>query len=281
MGAANPRGPALRRYTVGIRGLPRELEGLRLAHLSDTHLGLPFSARRITRAVRLALSRRPDLFVLTGDYITTGCAHIERAAELLAPLAGRESGAKGALAVLGNHDHYGDAARMRAALERVGIRVIDNGRAFMDERGGWRENPGGAALCFAGLADLEEDRPDPAAALGDVPADMPRVLLCHHPDTLELPALAAHRIDLALCGHTHGGQVSLPFLGAPIIPSRYGQKYRGGMVESPVGPAIVSRGVGMSLLPIRWNVPPEVVEVRLERRPPIPPPAGEVSRVFE
>jgi hypothetical protein len=278
--AVEPADLVLRRYTVPIRGLSPALAGLRILHLSDTHLGPGVPESLIRRAVRLALERRPDLVVLTGDYIRDGTSCIDRAADLFAPLAGPGGARLGALAVLGNHDHHGDAARMRSALERVGVRVVDNDRHFLDARTmSWttnpplhaRDEPRSAAmnpvvpgmLCVAGLGDLDEGVIDTASAFAGVPGDTPRVLLCHQPDTVEHPRVRRLRIDLALCGHTHGGQVSLPIVGAPIVPSRFGDRYVGGLARGPGGAVVISRGIGTSLLPVRWNVPPEVVEVTL------------------
>ncbi|MBL8746441.1 MAG: metallophosphoesterase [Phycisphaerae bacterium] len=260
----DPGAVVLRRYGVRIRGLPVEFDGLRIVQVSDTHLGPAVSATHIRGAVGLALRRRPDVVVLTGDYIEAGNLYIEQAAEIFAPLVGRGGARLGVLGVLGNHDFFGDAGLMRSALERVGVRMIDHSRLFLDAADGtWKESAPERALCFAGLGDLDEDRTDVAAAFGGVARDVPRILLCHQPDTVELPEVRRERIDLVFCGHTHGGQVALPLIGAPVIPSRYGQKYAGGLVKGPTGPVVVSRGVGMSVLPVRWNVPPEVVEVRL------------------
>jgi predicted MPP superfamily phosphohydrolase len=90
-------------------------------------------------------------------------------------------------------------------------------------------------------------------------------LLSHNPDVAEDPILLASRlrVDLMISGHTHGGQVRLPLLGTPIVPSRFGSRYAGGFVKGPAFPVIISRGIGMSLLPVRWNVAPEIVEIEL------------------
>lgn len=278
----DPRDLVIRRYTVPIRGLPSAFDGLRIVQVSDTHLGPAVSAAHVRRAVQLALRQNPDLVVLTGDYIEAGNSYIQQAAELFAPLTARGGPRLGVLGVLGNHDYYGDASMLRSALERIGIRMIDNDRTFLIARTmSWSTEPpphardespspvvvGAGALCFAGLGDLDEDAADTRRAFRHVPSSTPRILLCHQPDTVELSHMRRERIDLALCGHTHGGQIALPFIGAPVVPSQFGQKYVGGLVRGPGGPVIVSRGVGMSILPVRWNVPPEVVVVTLRAAP--------------
>ena len=174
------------------------------------------------------------------------------------------------LGTLGNHDWYADGKRMSAALTAIGVRMIDDDRVFLDAATRTISSTPPAdpasALCFAGLSDLWTAVPNPKAALDGVPPEMPRILLSHHPDCAELPALAlssGRRVDLMLSGHTHGGQVALPLIGRPIVPSEFRQRYAHGLVQGPAFPVIISAGIGMSLIPIRLGVPPEVVEVEL------------------
>lgn len=265
----DPWAIAVRRYAVAVRDLPEDLGGLRIVQVSDTHLGPRVPAWFVERAVGIALGLRPDVVALTGDYIHNGRAYIAMAVELFRPLT--ESGMP-VVGVLGNHDWYGDGPEVRAAMEGIGIAMIDNGRVFLDARTRRisRGVPDGPALCIAGLGDLLEDVVDADAALAGVPEGMARVVLAHNPDTAEEPVVGGaegwrHRVDLMLSGHTHGGQVRVPGFGTPIVPSRYGQKYAGGLVEGPWCRVVVSRGLGMSILPVRWGVPPEIVEVTLIR----------------
>jgi predicted MPP superfamily phosphohydrolase len=256
----------VRRYTVPIAELPPGLDGLRRAQLSDTHLGPRVPAAFLRRAVKTALELKPDIFLLTGDYIMSGAMRIGPAAEIFRPLVAT---AKPVIGVLGNHDWYGNGPAMSAALTAVGVRMIDNTRVFFDAcsrtiTGG----PGPACVCIAGVGDYLTDKVDVHAAIGNLPPELPRLLLSHNPDVAELPVFlgpGSPRVDLMISGHTHGGQVVLPFIGAPLVPSRYGQKYLGGVVEGPAFPVLISRGVGMSILPLRFGVPPEVVEITLTR----------------
>jgi len=252
------------RTTVTIGGLPPELDRLRIAHLSDWHVGSRVPLELLERATALALELEPDLIALTGDYIHARTGQLAAAERVLAPLTAPGTSTFGAVGVLGNHDFYDEPGAVRAMLAGLGVRMLDNRRAFL-RRDGWTDDPRDA-LCVAGLADKWMDTPRPSETLSGVPASTPRVVLAHQPDTAELPSCAgpaAPRIDLMLCGHTHGGQVRLPLIGTPVVPSDYGQKYAGGLVRGPRCPVLVSRGIGMSVLPVRWGVPPEIGLVTL------------------
>lgn len=257
------------RYTVPIADLPASLDGFRLVQLTDTHLGPRIPAKFVRDAVELARSLKPDMFLLTGDYVHMGTTYIAPAAELFRPLTERRPGLVGTVGVLGNHDYYADARMVNDALEEVGVRMLTNSRVFLDP--GSRELAPiartGEMLCIAGVDDDMEGRVDIAAAYRDVPRSMPRILLSHNPDVAENGLLATldGRTDLMISGHTHGGQVRLPFIGSPGIPSRNGQKYAYGVIKGPSCPVLVSAGIGMSLIPVRVGVPPEVVEITLTR----------------
>ncbi len=264
-----PWGLRITRVRVAVAGLPAALDGLRIAQVSDTHLGPHVPAWAVRAAVDLTLSLRADLVALTGDYVHRANASVDEAAALFAPLV-TAPGCAGVVGVLGNHDWYGDGHRVRAALSRAGVRMIDNDRIFLDARTRTLTGaePAGESLCIAGVGDLDMDRIDTGRALGGVRDSTPRVLLSHNPDVAELEALtdpAAPRVDVMLCGHTHGGQVRLPLVGALWAPSKFGNKYTGGVARAPRCAVVTSRGVGMSILPVRFNCPPEIVEITLTR----------------
>ena len=258
----------LRRYTVPVPHLPRELEGLRIVQISDTHFGPRMPAEFLSQAVEESLALKPDVIALTGDYILTGARYINGATEIFKPLV-REGGPV-VIGVLGNHDWYGDGPRMSRSLAEIGVAMIDNRRVFLDAatRKLVRDCPA-SGVCFAGLGDLYNDKIDAKSATGGVPEEMTRVVLAHNPDTAEHPQVKQRvggRTDLMLSGHTHGGQIAFPIIGAPIHPGRYGQKYIGGLVQGPACPVVISRGVGMQILPVRIGVPPEIVEITLVRK---------------
>ncbi|MEC9373622.1 MAG: metallophosphoesterase [Planctomycetota bacterium] len=256
-----------RNYEHPIENLPRSLEGLRIVLIADTHLGPSISASFIRGAIDQALALKPDLALLLGDYVHFSTRYIEPSAELFRPVVERVP--LGAIGVLGNHDWYANGPLMSRALTNVGVRMIDNDRLFLRADRTVSKTPSPESLCIAGVGDQDSDTIGLDAALGDVAPETPRLLLAHNPDTAEDPRLipngivAPPRIDLMLSGHTHGGQVRIPFLGTPVLPSNYGQKYSGGLVRGPSCPVLVSRGVGMSIIPVRFGVPPEIVLLTL------------------
>ncbi|MBI4559962.1 MAG: metallophosphoesterase [Candidatus Hydrogenedentes bacterium] len=248
----------IRRYDLPIAQLPSVLDGLRIIHVSDTHYG-PFTGLSYLEEVVQQVNRlRGDLVLLTGDYVHYTARAVESGIALLGNLESRF----GAMAVLGNHDHWEGVERCRAAFARIGIPLLDNHRVFLDREGPVAKPEGGRTLCIAGVGDLWEDEVRIDQALGGVPEDTPRILLSHNPDVAET-LRATNRVDLMLSGHTHGGQVYIPGFGALVVPSRYGDKYVGGLCRGPCCPVIVSRGVGLAGIPIRFCVPPEIGVITL------------------
>lgn len=258
------------RYTVPIQDLPSALSGLRLVQISDTHLGPRVARDFIQHALDRAIALNPDVFVLTGDYVHCGLEWLEPAAAQLACLVrtGRPT-----IAVRGNHDWFNNGERLGELLRAHGIQLIDNDRLFLTRAAAGvttHATPQSDSLCLAGLGDLRQHVVDPEAALRGVPTKTPRIVLAHNPDTAEHDSITrpgSHRIDLMLSGHTHGGQVRIPGLGTGAgMVSSYGEKYAVGLVQGPACRVLISRGVGMSLVPIRFLVPPEIVEITLVRQ---------------
>lgn len=249
----------LREYTLPIADLPPSLDGLRIVQVADTHYGPFMTLRYLRYALDWANSLNPDLLVFNGDYVQDTAA--------IAPgiaLFERSRARLGMAAVLGNHDHWEGAEACRRMFQSVGIPLIDNTRLFVTPAGVRTALPAGEAICLGGVGDLWCDTVSPETAFRDVPAAMPRLLLSHNPDMAEY--LPEHlRVDLMLSGHTHGGQISLPRIGAPFIPSDFGKRYLGGLCEGPHCRVLVSRGVGMAGIPVRMGVPPELCHITLRR----------------
>jgi predicted MPP superfamily phosphohydrolase len=247
------------RRSLAIRDLHPNLAGLRLVQISDVHHGPWIPLSHVRQIVQTANALSPDVILLTGDYVHRSPAYITPVVETLSKLRATI----GIVAVLGNHDWWEDGPLMQREFARVGIPLIDNTRRFItpDRALVDRATEG---LCLAGVGDLYTDIQRYGDALGDVPSDMPRLLLSHNPDVAEVPELAAHRVDLMLSGHTHGGQIYVPGLGTPIVPSMYGQKYARGLVQGPTCPVFVCRGLGHTVLPVRVGVRPEMAVIELE-----------------
>jgi len=155
--------------------------------------------------------------------------------------------------VLGNHDHWESAPLCRSGLSAAGIEQLDNAGVWL------RREDSRIRLC--GVGDLWTDRQHASLAIGDATERDAVIMLSHNPDFAE--NLKDRRVGLMLSGHTHGGQVFLPGYGAPIVPSRFGQKYLGGLVQGPLCQVFVSRGIGTSGPPIRFSSRPEIVHLTL------------------
>jgi len=161
----------------------------------------------------------------------------------------------GVHAVLGNHDYWHDAAEVRGALEAAGIAVYDDASVPLSLEA--------CQFWLTGIDDLWEGAPDIDAALAPVPPGAPTLAFTHNPDLFpDVP----DRVTLTIAGHTHGGQVRLPWLGRPIVPSRFGERFAAGHVVEAGRHLFVSTGLGTSILPVRFRVPPEVSVLTLRSR---------------
>ena len=237
---------------IFIRELPASFENFRIAQVSDVHHSSLVSLGEVRRVVELAQNAGGDMVVLTGDYTTARRGYIEPCAEVLGTL----TAPAGVWAVLGNHDHYNDAELTRRALVRHRINVLDNANTLITR--------GGDSLQLAGIDDWSWGATDLTGALRGLDVRRPALLLSHEPQVFDQPE--AEVFSLILSGHTHGGQVSLPFIGAP---ARFLEefKYLRGRYERAGTQLYVSRGTGVVGLPIRFGARPEIAVLRLRRAP--------------
>ena len=250
---------------LAVREVPLALPGwrggpLRLAVLSDLHVGAPhISLAKVDSIVAATNAARPDAVALLGDFVIQGVlggtavspeAIAQHLAGLRAPL--------GVFGVLGNHDWWLDGVRVGAALAAQQVVVLENQAVRVLRPAG--------SFWFVGLADLFTRHVDSEAALSQVTDDAPVVVLSHHPDVF---ASMPPRVALTLAGHTHGGQIRLPLLGPPVVPSHFWARYAAGHVEENGRHLFVSSGIGTSILPVRLGVTPEVVILTIgETLPP-------------
>lgn len=247
-GAAYERHQILRlNRDVPVRGLPPALDGLRIGMITDVHHSAVVSAEDVTRAVMLLRDAAPDIVVLGGDYVSFfDRTYVAPVAELLAPLA---NAPLGSFAVLGNHD---DEKEMPAALTSRGFTVLKDQRTSLTVRG--------ERLDLAGIRFWTKGPGDIASVLKGTGGTT--LLLAHDPR--RLTEAAALDVQLVLSGHTHGGQVVLPGVGALA-----GRKFPvlAGYAMKDNTSLFVSRGVGTVYVPVRVNCPPDVAVLTLRRAP--------------
>ena len=244
-------------YTVSPPNWPQACDGLSVAVLADLHAGAPhIGLEQIERVVEITNAARPDLILLAGDYVIQGVVggefmEPEKAAAILSELRAR----LGVYAVLGNHDWWLDAERVGRALTENGMTLLEDASTALQI--------GECRFTLVGISDYWEGPHDVDKAFAGVEAGAPAIAFTHNPDVFpELPM----PISLAIAGHTHGGQVNLPGLGRPIVPSAYGERFAAGVIRETGQDYFVSTGIGTSILPVRFRVPPEVAIVELRAR---------------
>lgn len=252
-----PRTLWIERAVVTSPTVPESLDGVRIAYLSDVHSGGLLGAENVNEAMSDVAGLRPDVIVMGGDYEDETQEPIDAFYPALESLSRRYS----VIAVLGNHDALGDRGEtVTRRLEDAGAIVLRNDRARLRFNGG--------SLRVAGIDDTAEGGADVAAATREIAKDEFVVGVSHRPDAFADAAAydtARHPFGLMLAGHTHGGQVTLFGLWAPVVPSRYGQTYRTGWNEIDGAPILTSNGVGVYKAPLRFFAPPQVHLIELRR----------------
>lgn len=246
---AEPYQLAVERRAVGLKRLPRELDGLKVVQLSDVHHGPLTSRAQIERAVEVANSLQPDLVALTGDYVSHERRYVQPCAEMLGRLRAR----RGVYAVLGNHDNWVDAALVTDLFSAEGIRVLKNEGLRFEDRG--------ASFWLAGVDDTMVGLEDLPLALAGSRADEFKLLLAHNPVILRRAARSG--VDLVLSGHTHGGQVA--WRNERSASGRVRRRILRGLARRGETQIYVTRGLGTVVLPVRYGCPPEVTLLTLRR----------------
>jgi uncharacterized protein len=241
---------------LALPNLPEAFSGFRLAQISDLHVGGWMTVPRLEEVIKVITAQKPDLvtitgdFVLADDYVSTTALHMNAMESALATLAQDFP----TLAVFGNHDHqYGSSAVLQM-LRRAGVKCLVN-QVHTVQRGA-------ARLHLAGLDDVREGEPRLDKVLAQLPEQDCAILLVHEPDYADVSAETG-RFDLQISGHSHGGQVVLPFIGSPVLP-RMGRVYPRGLYRVGAMHQYTNRGIGMTPPNIRINCLPEITMFTLE-----------------
>ena len=252
-----PNRLVVNQQSIQIDTWPKELSGLRIALIADLHTGGWFIDEN---KLRLVVDRtnllNPDLVVLLGDYVAPNSWHSRRVEpEITAGVLKDLRAPLGVYAVLGNHDWWYNGAKVRRAFEQNGIPVLED--EVVEIR--WRDK----SFWLAGLADLWTRPQLIDETIAKAPPGSTMIALTHNPDIF--PRLPPN-VPLLLAAHTHGGQVSIPLIGTPIVPSRFGSKYTAGHVFENGHHMFVTTGIGTSILPVRFRVPPEIVVLTVKSK---------------
>ena len=218
-----------------------KLKGLKIVFASDFHFK-PYEKYRLKKIVHRINAQNADIILLGGDYVNGHKRGNTLDTSVIAKWLGGLKSKYGTFAVMGNHDGWQGKKDVIEAFEKEGMTVLENSAIDF------------GTFSVAGVEDLQTGSPDTEKAVRNIKT--PIILLSHTPDIIEkIP----ENISLTLCGHTHGGQVKL---GRPlVVPSKYGTKYAYGRYKTEGGQMIVSRGLGTSILPVRFNCPPEILVI--------------------
>lgn len=239
-GLYEPRHIQLETYEVALPGLPKSLDGLRVVQLSDIHRSILTSDTAIKRAVAAANDARPDVVVITGDFVSSNLKNAEPCADILSHLKSR----LGSYAVLGNHDYIVGAKAVSDALESRGIKLLVNSNVKLLDK-----------FCLIGIDDFDGGKPDAALAMRGVDPRAACLFLSHNPIAARLFNKNA---GILLSGHTHGNQLRLPFIPRDWYPKNVDGKYLYGWYRDGKLATYVNRGIGVTNLPLRFFCHPEV-----------------------
>ncbi len=237
-------------YKVSVPNLPKAFSGFRIVQLSDLHYGFLVPIGLIKHVIERANQLKPDVIVCTGDYVheKNSTTQIDK----VWPIISNLTAPFGVYSVLGNHDHWADTARSDYWLKQTKQDLRH--KVVRIER---EKQP----LWIAGVGDLYEDHRNIDNVLSQIPDTDCRIVLAHNPDSADTQY--TKRIDLMISGHTHGGQVNIPFVGTPVLPV-HNKNYSSGLKNSQRGSKVfISKGIGWAICPIRFNCLPEIVVLEL------------------
>ncbi len=238
-------------YRIPVTNLPASFEGFTIVHLTDLHYGTLNPLRFIEKVIRHANGIPRDLTVCTGDYIHEFNATGQINA--VWPLIAQLKAPCGVFSILGNHDHWGDTDRSLYWLDRTKQNIRHEVKCITRSTD---------QLWFIGAGDLWEDHVPITRLMKDIPENACTIVLAHNPDSADTDCDGA---SLMLAGHTHGGQVHLPFIGSPVLPVK-NKNYSFGLKYSKKRlPVFISKGIGWAIYPVRFDCMPEIAVLELTR----------------
>lgn len=239
----------INKYTIPLHDLPPAFHGFVIAHLSDLHLGFLVSADFIESVVRQTNALQADIIACTGDYVHKRDTKEE--IEQVWPILSKLRAKHGVFSVLGNHDHWADLDRSLYWLERSGQNLRHQCKAI---------TKGKERILLGGAGDLWHDTLEIDKTFAGSDENECRILLSHNPDSVD--AKFNTPLSLVLSGHTHGGQVVLPFFGPPLLPVD-NKNYSSGLIRTEKTQLFISRGIGWTIFPVRFNCSPEIAVLEL------------------
>ncbi|TEB05552.1 putative metallophosphoesterase [Pelotomaculum schinkii] len=245
----------VRKLRIPLNRLPASFSEFRIALFSDIHLGFFFSGKDLSSVVKVVNELNPDTICFTGDFLNSVSSlkalesGVAALAELTAPF--------GKYAVLGNHDYMAGPNHVINGLERGGFHVLINKHAAIQKDGD--------RLFLTGLDSISKGKPNLETAIHGIPEAACNILLAHEPDIAD--AISKFPVSLQLSGHSHGGQVRLPFIG-PVITTGLGRKYHSGIYKINELILYTNRGLGTTVLPVRFMCRPEITIITLAHNLP-------------
>jgi predicted MPP superfamily phosphohydrolase len=240
----------INRYKIPIADLPNSFHGFTLAHLTDLHFGFLVSKAFVEGIVQKINRLRTDVIVCTGDYVQARST-IEKIDEVW-PILSKLKAKHGVYSVLGNHDHFADVAnRSLYWLERTGQDIRHKCKPLCK---------GKDRIIIGGTGDYLKDKLEIDKTFSCSEEKDCRLLLSHNPDSLDTQFSTP--LSLMISGHTHGGQVVIPFYGPPVLPVK-NKNFKSGLIATPKTQLFISKGIGWSIFPVRFNCYPEIAILEL------------------
>jgi len=250
-----PNNIQVEKINIAIENLPESFDGAKIVHLTDFH-SKNFGERE-KKVLEILEDINPDFIFITGDFIDYRTKDINSCQEFWRELSNQHQGKT--FGVLGNHEHWiksPDISAIKKLLEEGGISILNNENRKIFQ--------GNKYIYLLGVDDPDSKKDDLPKAMIGAEENIPKILLAHSPDIVD--NLRGEKVDLILVGHTHGGQIRIPFVKPFWVPTKNRGKYASGLFE--IGNAIlyVNRGIGMAALPVRFNCPPEIAVIELKKK---------------